>query len=81
MYCGQMELNFIWENWTGCYQLYQREILFYHPILLYFSKLGLDPSVACGPFVIFPSYFGLYWALLGFIGLIGLYWALLGFFK
>jgi hypothetical protein len=56
MYCEQMYLNCLWEKWTGCYQLYRHEILSYHPILLYYSKLGIDPSVACGSFVIFPSY-------------------------
>jgi hypothetical protein len=27
--------------------------------LLYFSKLGLDPSIACGSFMISPIYYGL----------------------
>jgi hypothetical protein len=40
-----MELNCILEKWTGCYQLCGYEILVYHPILLYFSKLGLDAQV------------------------------------
>jgi hypothetical protein len=47
--------KYLWDKWTINFDSYCKESLFIRPILLDFSKLGVNPTVACGIIVLVPS--------------------------